>query len=169
MSLGVAGPKVPPIAHGLAHQAFFGATAAFGFGILFNFGWPTLAWAAAAGALALLVRSIGLDLGWSLAAASFVAAASVAIGVRLVNLLPDRWGRAGNVLAVAGCIPMVPGSAASQGIMGLMELTAQAPVDAQATLMTTVEYTLKAGFTIGAIGAGLTIVSSILKRPDFPA
>ncbi|MCF1504188.1 threonine/serine exporter family protein [Afifella sp. H1R] len=169
MALGVGGPRAAPVVHGVLHQAFFGATAAFGFGILFNFGWRTLFWAALAGGLALSVRTVGLELGWSLAAASFMAAAAVGVAVRLLNLLPDRFGPAGNVLAVAGCIPMVPGSAASQGIMGLMELTAQAPVDAHATLLFTVEYTLRAIFTMGAIGAGLTIVTSVLRRPDFPA
>jgi uncharacterized membrane protein YjjB (DUF3815 family) len=36
----------------LFHQALFGALAACGFGILFNFGWRDLPWCAASGALA---------------------------------------------------------------------------------------------------------------------
>ncbi|MBP0651519.1 threonine/serine exporter family protein, partial [Mycobacterium tuberculosis] len=53
----------------LAHQAAFGAVAAVGFGVLFNFGWRRLVWCAAAGALALGVRTYCQDLRWSLEAA----------------------------------------------------------------------------------------------------
>jgi hypothetical protein len=48
------------------HQALFGAVAASGFGILFNFGWRDLRWCAASGALALTTRTIAQDANWSL-------------------------------------------------------------------------------------------------------
>ncbi|MDR3454150.1 MAG: threonine/serine exporter family protein, partial [Rhodoferax sp.] len=63
----------PDFVH-LAHQMVFGAIAAAGFGILFNFGLRSLMWCAAAGALALGVRTLGQEAQWSLEAASFVAA-----------------------------------------------------------------------------------------------
>ena len=59
----------------LFHQALFGALAACGFGILFNFGWRDLPWCAASGALALATRTLAQEGSWSLEAASFVAAA----------------------------------------------------------------------------------------------
>ena len=152
----------------LIHQTIFGAVAAAGFGVLFNFGLSTLMWAAAAGGLALAVRSLGLDLGWSLEAASFAAAAAVALAVELLGAGPTRFRRSGNALAVAGCIPMIPGGAAAQCIIGLLELTAQTPADPQATLVTTTSAGLRVIFTIGAIGAGLTIVRSLVRHTDFP-
>src|SRR5208283_476871 len=59
------------------HQALFGAVAASGFGVLFNFGWRDLRWCATSGALALTIRTLGQNAGWSLEAATFAAAAAV--------------------------------------------------------------------------------------------
>jgi uncharacterized membrane protein YjjB (DUF3815 family) len=156
-----------PLHRSVLHQCLFGAAAAAGFGVLFNFNWPAVAWAAGAGAVALTVRTLGLDAGWSLEAASFLAAASSAGYVRLISLPPLRVRQAGNTLAVAGCIPMVPGSAAAHAIMGLLRLTAQSPVDAHETLLFTVESGLTVVFTIGALGAGVAIVTSFLRHREF--
>ena len=41
------------------HQALFGALAASGFGILFNFGWRDIPWCAASGPLALATHTLG--------------------------------------------------------------------------------------------------------------
>jgi len=150
------------------HQALFGAVAAAAFGVLFNFGTTTILWAGAAGALALSVRTFGLDAGWSLEASSFAAAAAVAMCVQALDLIPGGFRRGGNTLAVAGCIPMIPGSAAAHAIMGLMELTLPDIAEPDRVLLVTVPYALRVMFTIGAIGAGLTIVTALLRRPDFP-
>ena len=104
----------------LLHQALFGALAASGFGVLFNFGWRELPWCAASGALALATRMLGLDAGWTVEAASFTAAAAVGCAGRVLRA---RLGIASTALAVSGCIPMVPGSFAAQAIFGLFELT----------------------------------------------
>ena len=63
-----------PLMLDVAHQAAFGALAAWGFGVLFNFDWRSLIWCSALGALALGVRTLALADGWSLEAASFTAA-----------------------------------------------------------------------------------------------
>ena len=164
--LGGVGAIEPPH-RGILHQCLFGAAASAGFGVLFNFNWSAVGWAAGAGAVALAVRTFGIDAGWSLEVASFVAAAMSAGFVRLISLPPLRVGQAGSALAVAGCIPMIPGSAAAHTIMGLLGLTAQAPVDAHATLLATVESGLQTVFTIGAIGAGVAIVTSFLRHKEF--
>lgn len=162
------GPIVP-VRHEVWHQMLFGAIAAAGFGVLFNFNVVALVWAFAAGALALAVRTLGLDAGWSLEVASFIAAGAVGLGIHLADklLLPGRVSYAGNTLAVAGCIPMIPGSAAAQGILGLLGLTAQTPVNADHLLLTTAEFGLTVVFTIGAIGTGLTIVTHLLRGSEF--
>jgi uncharacterized membrane protein YjjB (DUF3815 family) len=148
----------------LAHQTLFGAVAASGFGILFNFGWRELPWCAASGALALATRTLGLDDGWTLEAASFVAAAVVGCGARVLRA---RLGIASNALAVTGCIPMVPGSFAAQTIFGLFALTVPQPDHADVMVVTTMEYMLRVVFTFGAIGAGLSITMHILRSRDF--
>jgi uncharacterized membrane protein YjjB (DUF3815 family) len=146
----------------LAHQALFGALAACGFGILFNFGWRDLFWCAASGALALATRTLGQDAGWNLETASFAAAAAVGVAERLLRA---RLGIAGNALAVAGCIPMVPGSFAAQAIFGLFALTAPQPNNL-AVMVSSMEYMLRVVFTIGAIGAGLTITTHIFESRE---
>jgi uncharacterized membrane protein YjjB (DUF3815 family) len=148
----------------LLHQALFGAIAAAGFGVLFNFGPRALIWCAMAGALALGVRTVGLDSGWSLEAASFVAAAASSCAVRILRV---RLGVAGNAMALAGCIPMVPGAFFGQAIMALLEVTAPHPQDAATTIVLAMQYMLRVVFTVGAIGAGLAIPMHLLRNKDF--
>ena len=145
----------------LLHQALFGGMAATGFGILFNFGWRDLPWCAASGALALATRTLGLEAGWSLEAASFAAAAAVGCAGQLLHA---RLGLGTNDLAVAGCIPMVPGLFAAEGILGLYALTTPHPDHPTATALTAMEFTLRVIFTIGAIGTGLSIATHILPN-----
>lgn len=148
----------------LFHQTVFGALAAAGFGILFNFGWRQLSWCAISGAVALAVRTLCLDAGWTLEGASFAAAAAVGCGARILRA---RLGIAGNTLAVAGCIPMVPGGFAAQAIFGLFGLTAAHPDNPAMMAVTALEYLLRVVFTIGAIGAGLSITTHVLHNRDF--
>lgn len=153
----------PALLH-LLHQALFGALAAAGFGVLFNIGPKTLVWAMAAGALALSVRTLGQDAGWSLEAASFAAAFAASSAVRFVRL----WlGAARNAVALAGCIPMVPGAFFSQAILGLFAVTAPQPDNEVAMIVLAMEYMLRVIFTVGAIGAGLAIPIYLLKIKDF--
>ncbi|PTW62079.1 uncharacterized membrane protein YjjP (DUF1212 family) [Breoghania corrubedonensis] len=155
--------------YGIVHQMLFGAIAAAGFGVLFNFGYGNLLCAGVAGAIALGVRTLGLEAGWSLEAACFSAAVAVALVVEVVGLLPLNICQAGKALAVAGCIPMVPGSAAAQWIFGLFTLTTHLdPAGSELLLLTVIQSGLRVIFTTGAIGAGLTIVASLFRRPEFP-
>ncbi|MCR6632015.1 MAG: threonine/serine exporter family protein [Magnetospirillum sp.] len=153
----------PDVPH-LLHQALFGAVAAAGFGVLFNFGPRSLPWCAACGALALAIRTMGLDAGWSLEAASFVAASAVAVAVRLLR---PRSRQASGAMALAGCIPMVPGSFFAQAILGLLALTTPAGAEAGPLIATTLEHTLRVLFTVGAIGAGLTIPTHLMGTREF--
>lgn len=167
--IGAAFPQPAAALPSLAHQALFGALAAGGFGVLFNFGPANLALAAAAGALALTVRTLGVDIGWPLATASFVAAAAVAAAVALLNRGWRAMQRAGETLAVAGCIPMIPGSAAAHAIGGLFRLTATGTPAMQNEIAGVMASALQVVFTIGAIGAALAIVSSLARRSGFPS
>ncbi len=101
----------------VAHQGAFGALAAWGFGVLFNFDWRSLIWCSALGALALVVRTFALAGGWSLEAASFAAALAAGAAVALAT--PER-GEGADMIALAGCIPMVPGAFFGKAILGLI-------------------------------------------------
>ena len=148
----------------LLHQALFGALAAAGFGVLFNFGFRALPWCAAAGALALAVRTVGQDLAWSLEGASFAAAIVTSCAV---SVLRGRLGPACNAVALAGCIPMVPGAFFGQALLGFLAVTAPNLADAEATLILAVQSLLRVIFTLGAIGAGLLIPAHLLRNQDF--
>ncbi len=149
----------------LAHQAFFGGVAAAGFGILFNFGTRDLLWCFAAGAIALGLRTLGLDAGWSLEAASFVAAACLSVCV--AGFLHPRLDPAPDMIALTGCIPMVPGAFLAQAILGLFALTSPNPDKEITTVVLSVEYLLRVAFTICAIGTGLAVPLHILKLMNF--
>ncbi len=151
------------LAH-LGHQALFGAIAAAGFGVLFNFSLRSLHWCAAAGALALTVRTIGLDAGWSLEAATFVAAIITSCAVRILR---RPLGTVSNALALSGCIPMVPGAFFGQTILGLFVLTAPSPEHVEETIVITMQSMLRVIFTLGAIGAGLAIPTHLFRNRDF--
>lgn len=148
----------------LLHQMLFGGVAAAGFGILFNFGFRQLFWCVGMGALALAVRTLGTDAGWSVEAASFLAALAVGGGVRVLR---SRLGMTGGALAVAGCIPMVPGSFAAQAIFGLFSLSSSSGAMPEAAMAVPLEYMLRVAFTIGAIGAGLSISTHVLRDREF--
>jgi uncharacterized membrane protein YjjB (DUF3815 family) len=146
----------------IANMAF-GGIAAAGFGVLFNMGWRDVSWCAAAGALALGTRTLGLDAGFSLEAASFFAAVMLGCGVRILRRI---LGPARNALAVAGCIPMVPGSFAAKAILGMFALSSGGEAS-MVTAATTMEYLLRVAFTLGAIGTGLSITTQLLGNRDF--
>jgi uncharacterized membrane protein YjjB (DUF3815 family) len=148
----------------LLHQALFGGIAAMGFGVLFNFGFRLLPWCGAAGALALAVRTLGLDDGWSLEAATFAAAIATSCSV---SLLRRVLGPVCNAVALAGCIPMVPGAFFGQALLSFFALTAPNPVNADQTIVLAIEYILRVIFTLGAIGAGLAIPAHLLKHREF--
>lgn len=148
----------------VAHQALFGALAAAGFGVLFNFGLRALPWCAAAGALALAVRTVGQGFDWSLEGATFAAAVVTSLAV---SALRSRLGPACNAVALAGCIPMVPGAFFGQALLGFFALTVPNPADAVDTFVLAAEHIIRVIFTLAAIGAGIAIPAQLLKNQDF--
>jgi uncharacterized membrane protein YjjB (DUF3815 family) len=147
----------------LIHQAFFGGIAAVGFGILFNCPPKMLLHCFAAGAIALLVRTLAMNAGWSLATASFLAA--------LVLAIFDRaWQQPhtlrGSVLAVVGSIPMVPGGLAAKALMNCFALMRAEPGQSVNLVPLALENVLSAIFTLAAIGIALAIPSLLFPAPQ---
>lgn len=148
----------------LAHQAAFGAVAAVGFGVLFNFGLRGLVWCATTGALALAVRTGALSAGWSLEAASFAAAFVASVVVTLGRGAP---GSAADAVALAGCIPMVPGAFFGKALLGFFVLTGPAVAEPGPLMIASSEALLRVIFTLGAIGAGLAIPTHMTRHRGF--
>lgn len=144
----------------LLQQIACGAIAAAGFGVLFNTPIRSLPKCAANGALALTVRSLCLEAGWTLEGASFAAAVAVGSAVRAMQ---SRTEISPEVLSVTGCIPMVPGSFAAKAILGLFAVTQQATEEAGSTLVSAVQSGLRVILIIGAIGTGLAIPTLLMR------
>ncbi|MDR3375991.1 MAG: threonine/serine exporter family protein [Ancalomicrobiaceae bacterium] len=145
----------------IAHQALFGGIAAAGFGVLFNFGSTSLVRCTLLGAWALAVRTFFQMQGWSLEASSFVAALTTATLVHLV--VPKDKAFVANGLAIAGCIPMVPGAFFTDALMGFLQLTSQSADQAAPMMTHSLTALLRVIFTLGAIGTGLTIPAQLAR------
>jgi uncharacterized membrane protein YjjB (DUF3815 family) len=150
----------------LVHQAFFGGVAAAGFGVLFNCP-PRLLWLCfGSGALALAARTAGQDIGgWGLPTASLIAAFLLAV---LNRLLEPPDSPRGSVLAVVGCIPMIPGSLAAKGLMNLFELLRATPGEGLQPAAAAVENLILVAFTLVGIGTALAIPPLVfpIKRSE---
>jgi uncharacterized membrane protein YjjB (DUF3815 family) len=148
----------------LLHQAFFGGIAAAGFGILFNFSLREAPLCFLSGAFTLGIRTLCLDSGWNLESASLVAALSVA--TICATVLYRFLGCASSMVALAGCIPMVPGAFFAQAILGFFSITSSGYPDGDPSLLSSLQYLLRVTFTVAAIGTGLTIPSHIFRKRD---
>lgn len=143
----------------LLAKTLFGALAAVGFGVLFNFKPVMLAWCAASGALALFVRTSALEKGWALEAASFAAAISVSVAALMLR----RWLRSSNQdVALCGCIPMVPGAFMSKAILGFVAITGP-HADADTIAVNAMQDSMRVLFTLCAIGTGLVLPVHLSK------
>lgn len=144
----------------VGHQALFGAVAAVGFGTLFNFSPRDLLRSGLLGVAALTVRTIFQEIGWTLEAATFLAALTSST---LVVLSRPRFGHAPNMLALAGAIAMVPGAYFERALLGFLALTsptAQVSGDALADSLMAV---LRVIFILGALGTGLAIPAQFFR------
>ena len=155
-------PDTPdmPLLWRILHQAFFGGLAAAGFGVLFNTPPRILGLCFASGAFAIAVRTTCQDFDLGLPLSSFIAALALATVDRTWHQSQTPLG---SVLAVVGCIAMVPGSLAAKGLMGLFALVHAKPEDTL-LLTSTMENIIIVTFTLVAIGIGLIIPTLVYPQ-----
>jgi uncharacterized membrane protein YjjB (DUF3815 family) len=145
----------------LLHQAFFGGIAAAGFGVLFNCPPAMLAECFASGVVALAVRTSAQSAGFTLPEAAFFAGLTVAV---IERVLQHYQSKRGSILSVVGCIPMVPGSLAANGLTSLfLLLNARQGAEAAAAAHGMKDL-LMVGVTLAAIGTALAIPRLIYPR-----
>jgi uncharacterized membrane protein YjjB (DUF3815 family) len=142
----------------ILHQAFFGGVASAGFAVLFNCKPRMLPLCFGAGALALAVRTIGQELGFSLAVASFFAALLLAIVDHIFHDFPSPRG---SVLAVVGAIAMVPGSLAAKVLISVFAFLRSGHSQGVEATISTWENLMMLIFTLAAIGTALALPSLI--------
>jgi uncharacterized membrane protein YjjB (DUF3815 family) len=149
----------------MLHQAFFGGIAAVGFAVLFNCRPPMLPHCFGAGALALAARTIGIENGFSLAAASFFSALLLAVVDKAWRESPSSRG---SVLAVVGSIPMIPGSLAAKVLVSVFTFLRSGQSQDTAAIIVTWENLIMLIATLAAIGTALALPSLIpaIKNAD---
>jgi uncharacterized membrane protein YjjB (DUF3815 family) len=144
----------------LLHHAVCGALGALGFAVLFNVRPRALPACAAAGALAVSVRTLVLGFGWTMEAASFIGALGLGFTLQLFSV-PKGVSR--NALHVIGAIPMIPGGLIANSILGLFALTAAPLASAPEALARAAAYAVRVSFAIVALGTGLAAPSLLLN------
>ncbi|MBE1236054.1 threonine/serine exporter family protein [Phaeovibrio sulfidiphilus] len=136
-----------------------GGVAAAGFGVLFNFAPRSLLWCLAMGVLAVGVRKIALSSGLALEGASLLAGIAVGVAVQIPH---RKLGLTRAALAVAGCIPLVPGGFIARAIIGLFTLTTRPPDPAFVAVV--LHDFLAAVFTLAALGVGVSLSLQVFRR-----
>jgi uncharacterized membrane protein YjjB (DUF3815 family) len=144
----------------LIHQALFGGLAAVGFGILFNCPPAMLLECFMSGAVALAVRTGAQSAGLTLPEAAFFAALTVAV---IERALQHYQAKRGPLLSVVGCIPMIPGSLAANGLTNLF-LLVEAPKGADMAAEHGMKSLLMVALTLAAIGTALAIPHLVYPR-----
>ena len=71
------------------------------------------------------------------------------------------------MIALAGCIPMVPGAFFGKAILGLFAVTAPTPAHPQETAIFAIVAMTRVILTLGAIGAGLAIPTQMTRHRGF--
>lgn len=138
----------------IIHQAVFGSIAAAGFGILFNGPPRIIVYCIGSGAVALALRTACQAAGLSLPEAAFFAALAVATLERVLQPLQHTRG---SIIALVGCIPMIPGSIAAKGLTNLFTLLRVRPGEEVAAAINGMRNLLEVTLTLAAIGTALAI------------
>jgi hypothetical protein len=86
----------------------------------------------------------------------------------LNRMLEEPDSPRGSVLAVIGCIPMIPGSLAAKGLMNLFELMRTTPGKGLLSTTAALENLMLVAFTLVGIGTALAIPTLVfpVKRSD---
>jgi len=147
----------------IIHQAVFGGIASAGFGILFNCSPRTILHCTASGAMALAIRTACQSANLNLPESSFFAALSVAAAERVLQPFQETRG---SIIALVGCIPMVPGSLAAKGLTNLFTLLQARPGEEIAAATNGMRNLLEVTLTLAAIGTALAIPQLIYRGKE---
>ena len=74
---------------------------------------------------------------------------------------------AAHAIALAGCIPMVPGAFFGQAMLGYMAVAADTSGESTAQIVASSQAFVRVLSIVGSIGAGLTIPQYLLKSRQF--
>jgi uncharacterized membrane protein YjjB (DUF3815 family) len=134
--------------------------AALGFAILFNVPVRTLPGCLLVGAVGHALRTLLMQFGMGIEAATLVGATAVGF---LSLRFAQRWHTPPTVFAVSGAIPMVPGVFAYETMLGLLRIATQA-APSTAVLTEAMVNAVKTALILGAIAGGITAPGLLFRR-----
>ena len=147
----------------IIHQAIFGGIASAGFGILFNCPPRIIIHCIGSGAMALAIRTGCQSANLNLPESAFFAALAVATAERVLQPFQETRG---SIIALVGCIPMVPGSLAAKGLTNLFTLLQARPGEEIAAATNGMRNLLEVTLTLAAIGTALAIPQRIYPEKE---
>ena len=148
----------------VGHQAAFGALAAWGFGVLFNFDWRSLDLVRGAGR----ARACGADVRARRRmepGSGVVHRGARGRRSRRADVAAARRGRRRD--RARRLHPDGAGRLFGKAILGLFALTAPAPAHTEETAIFAIVAMTRVILTLGAIGAGLAIPSQMSRHRGF--
>lgn len=151
---------LPALLWFILRDAFWSGVAALGFATLFNVPVRTLGACALTGAAGHVMRTLLLEAGLSIEAATLAGATVVGL---LGELFARHWHAPTPVFTVPGVIPLVPGAFAYRTMIGVLNLALRP--DASATLLLETAVTaITTVLILGAIAFGIAAPSLLFRR-----
>ena len=144
-------------------EGFFAGASSIGFGMVFNVPKEALKFCALGGAIAIITRTILLDIGFGIELSTFISAT-------FIGIIALYWSRKHlvprPVYTVASIIPMIPGTYAFTAMISLVDMNTHGVTEHLIGLF--VFNGLKAVSILGAISFGLALPSLYFIRLNRP-
>lgn len=142
-------------------DAFWSAIAALGFAMLFNVPRRMLIACAMAGAAGHAFRMLLMHFGMTIVPATL-------LGATLIGFIAEysgrRWHAPPVIFAVAGAIPMVPGSFAYRAMLGAIRISTATADTGMAILVDAGINFVTTGLILAALGLGASMPQLLFRR-----
>lgn len=146
-------------------KGVLGGFAAIGFAVLFNVPKRLLLQIFGMGTIALLIKSICLDLFQIKIVLTSLLSSSV---IGIIGLLISRYKKTPPmILAIPSVIPLVPGIFIYNTLIGLVKMTTESGTEFYDLLLQTTHNGLKATFILMGLAIGVTIPNLLFRQQSF--
>jgi uncharacterized membrane protein YjjP (DUF1212 family) len=136
-----------------------------GFAAYYNTPWPLIGLAMLGGALGHGLRSLTLDDGWSVEAATFVGGLTVGV---IAAWIAQKHNTPVAAIAFAGAVTMMPGLQIYGALRGAVQLTRLQTDTDMGTITTALANGVQSATVVIALGLGLIIATRIVQwLPNF--
>lgn len=143
-------------------DALWSAVAALGFAILFNTPQRLLPYCALCGAIGHALRTLLVQQGMTIELATLLAATSVGFSS---HFLAKRLQTPAAIFAIAGAIPMVPGSFAYRAMIGIISFSTAVDPDASTHLLLEASSNgLKTAILLAGLAVGIGAPTLLFER-----